>query len=70
MDAAVIYILIPLLLGWIADMIWGDPSYLPHPIVGFGKIISWGEKKLNNGKYGLLKGAVFSTILIIILNLF
>lgn len=66
MDATVIYILIPLLLGWIADMIWGDPSCLPHPIVGFGKIISWGEKRLNKGKHRLLKGAVFSAILIII----
>lgn len=66
MDATVIYILAPLMLGWIADMAWGDPLCLPHPIVGFGKIISWGEQKLNNGKYRLFKGAVFSVILIIV----
>ncbi len=65
MDITVLYLLVPLILGWIADLILGDPPYLPHPIVGFGKIISWGEKILNKGKYRLLKGALFAIILII-----
>lgn len=66
MDITIVYILIPLILGWIADMLWGDPSQFPHPIVGFGKIISWGEKKLNKGGYQLLKGALFSSTLIVL----
>lgn len=70
MDITVAYIIIPLILGWIADMIWGDPSWLPHPIVGFGKIISWGEKQLNKGKHKILKGALFSVTLIICSFLF
>lgn len=65
MDITVLYVLVPLILGWIADLILGDPPYLPHPIVGFGKIISWGEKILNKGKHRLLKGALFAIILII-----
>lgn len=65
MDITVLYILVPLILGWIADLILGDPPYLPHPIVGFGKIISWGEKELNKGKYKILKGALFSIVLIV-----
>jgi adenosylcobinamide-phosphate synthase len=57
--------LIPLFLGWIADRLFGDPSSLPHPIVGFGKIISWGEKILNKGSAKQLKGALFSVMLLL-----
>jgi len=64
MDITVLYILLPLFIGWITDKVFGDPSSLPHPVVGFGKIISWGEKRLNKGKKRLLKGALFSVILI------
>lgn len=63
MNKAILLIL-PLLLGWIADRFWGDPVALPHPIVGFGKLISRGEKKLNKGNYRKLKGAVLSIFLI------
>ncbi|MDO5569935.1 MAG: adenosylcobinamide-phosphate synthase CbiB [Bacteroidales bacterium] len=58
------YILIPLLVGWFADSLLGDPSFLPHPIVGFGKIISLGEKRLNNGNDRVCKGAFFAVSLI------
>jgi len=64
MDIAVLYSLLPLFIGWIGDKIFGDPPSLPHPVVGFGKIISWGEKRLNKGNQRLLKGAIFSIILI------
>lgn len=64
MDVNVIYILLPLLLGWISDRLLGDPLYLPHPVIGFGKIIAWGEKRLNKGTKRMLKGAVFSMFLI------
>lgn len=37
-----IYVLIlPLLVGWILDKLLGDPVGLPHPVVGFGKLISF-----------------------------
>lgn len=65
MDINIIQGLIALLIGWIADRIWGDPHFLPHPIVGFGKLISWGEKRFNNGRYKMLKGALFSILLIV-----
>jgi len=57
--------ILPLLLGWIADRLFGDPSSLPHPVVGSGKVISWGEKKLNKGNGKMLKGALFSIVLIV-----
>ena len=62
---ALIIVIIPLILGWLADRFFGDPSFLPHPIVGFGKIISWGEKKTNKGKNRKAKGAFLSLALII-----
>ena len=34
-----------IVLGWIFDRIFGDPVSLPHPIVWFGKSISFFEKR-------------------------
>ena len=53
--------------GWLPDKIWGDPAYLPHPVVGFGKLISWGEKKLNKGNHRLLKGGILSIGLVLLI---
>ena len=49
--------ILPLLLGWWADFLFGDPATLPHPIVWFGKLISFCEHHLNHGAYRKLKGA-------------
>ena len=59
-------LLIALLLGWLLDLIFGDPIHLPHPIVWFGKWISFGEKKLNKGKARKTKGALFAIISILL----
>ena len=63
MSDALIYIL-PLLIGWLLDLLLGDPSWLPHPVVGFGKMISFGEKQLNKGSHRMLKGALMAIFLI------
>lgn len=65
MDKATLLI-IPLLIGWMMDRLLGDPNGLPHPIVLFGKIISKGEHFLNKGNGRLMKGALFSICLIVI----
>jgi len=57
--------LISLAAGWIADLIWGDPEKLPHPIVWFGRLISYAEHKLNKGKHRKWKGAITATSLIL-----
>ena len=49
-----------LLTGWALDIIFGDPSRLPHPVVYMGRWISMGEYRLNRGKRKRLKGAVFA----------
>jgi adenosylcobinamide-phosphate synthase len=65
MTSALILIL-PLLLGWLLDFIFGDPSRLPHPIVWFGKMISWGEHRLNKGSHRMAKGAVMAICFILL----
>ena len=57
--------ILPLLLGWLLDFVFGDPSRLPHPVVWFGKMISWGEHRLNHGAHRMLKGAVVALALIL-----
>ena len=53
-----------LLIGWILDLLFGDPSKLPHPIVWFGKTIAFFEHRLNKGNHRKLKGAVTALFLI------
>ena len=56
---------ITLLIGWVLDLIFGDPARLPHPIVLFGKVISTFEHSLNKGSYRKLKGALTAVGLIL-----
>ena len=54
---------IALLAAWLLDTIFGDPASLPHPVVGFGRLISAGEKRLNNGEERALKGGLMAAAL-------
>ena len=65
MDSWMIAIL-PLLIGWLLDLLLGDPAWLPHPVVGFGKLISRGEHRLNQGSHRMLKGALMAIVLILL----
>ena len=56
---------ISLLVGWLLDLIFGDPVRLPHPIVWFGRLIAFGEKRLNHGAHRQLKGALLAVSLIV-----
>ncbi|MBR3080598.1 MAG: cobalamin biosynthesis protein CobD [Prevotella sp.] len=56
--------IIVLLAGWLADLFIGDPSWLPHPVVFFGKLIATCERWLNSGSFRRFKGALTAVILI------
>ena len=56
--------ILPLLAGWILDLLLGDPQWLPHPVVWFGKAIAACEHKLNRGHHRKVKGAIVAMILI------
>ena len=58
-----------LLAGWLLDLVLGDPQRLPHPVVGFGKMIAFGEHRLNHGQHRKMKGALMAIILIIVVFL-
>lgn len=55
-----------LFIGWLLDLVLGDPAWLPHPVVGFGKMIAFGEKRLNKGSHRQLKGAVMAVFFIVL----
>ena len=56
--------LIAFFAGWLADLILGDPVWLPHPVVGFGKLIAAGEKRWNKGDNRRHKGMWLAIVLV------
>ncbi|MGO4888242.1 adenosylcobinamide-phosphate synthase CbiB [Anaerobacillus sp. MEB173] len=50
---------IAVFLALVIDRFIGDPKWLPHPVVGMGKLISFFEKRLNVGNFKKLKGVLF-----------
>ncbi len=64
---------IALIAGAILDRLFGDPSWLPHPVVGFGKMISFFEHRLNKDSNKVQKGAftsIFLTLMTFIISSF
>ena len=57
---------INVIVGWMLDVWLGDPSWLPHPVVGFGKLIAKGEKALNKGQHRRWKGALLAISLVLL----
>jgi adenosylcobinamide-phosphate synthase len=58
-----IIIVIPLLAGYLLDLVLGDPQGLPHPVRFFGTLIGFAEKHLNKGKYRFIKGMAMVLVL-------
>ena len=53
-------------IAWLLDKLFGDPVWLPHPVVLFGKTIAFGEKHLNRGTHRRLKGGILAVVLILL----
>ncbi len=60
MDSAFLNIAVPLVVGYLLDLAFGDPHWFPHPVKGFGWIIAKGEKILNKGERRFTKGLLMS----------
>lgn len=56
-------LIIPLLAGYIADLLLGDPPNGPHPVKLFGWLIQKGTHLLNKGKRRFAKGALLTIVL-------
>lgn len=70
MDEKYLIIALPLLIGYLLDLIFGDPRSLPHPIRLFGTIIYKGDAVLNKGSFKIIKGSFFTLLLCIGVYLF
>lgn len=57
---------ISFIIGWLLDFVFGDPERLPHPVVWFGRMIAFGEKRLNRGQHRKMKGGLMSVGLIVL----
>lgn len=53
-----------LLAGYLLDLVLGDPNWLPHPIIYFGRGISKTESIMRRGNNLLLKGFVAAILLV------
>jgi adenosylcobinamide-phosphate synthase len=51
---------LPLLLGYVLDLLIGDPDNWPHPIRVFGLLIAKGERRFNKGKRRFWKGTALA----------
>lgn len=58
-------IFIAVIIGFILDSVLGDPIWIPHPIVGFGKAISYFENRFNSGAHKKRNGALITIFLVI-----
>lgn len=65
-----------LLIALLLDAIIGEPKALwdrlPHPAVLMGRLVDWGDRRLNQGATRLLKGSLFTicaTALVVILGI-
>lgn len=59
----------PLLTAWMLDLLLGDPLWLSHPVIWFGKAIGFCEHRLNKGSWRRLKGGVTAILLIALVYL-
>jgi adenosylcobinamide-phosphate synthase len=55
--------IVPLGLGYLADLLLGDPRGWPHPVRAFGAAIAMGDRVLNRGRGRLMKGGVLVVVL-------
>lgn len=65
MDISVLMdVALPLLVGVLMDCALGDPMGLPHPVVGYGRLISFFEHRWNCGQNRKLKGMLMTVLLV------
>jgi adenosylcobinamide-phosphate synthase len=57
------FLILPLAIGYILDLLLGDPRRLPHPIRAFGWMIAKGETWLNKPPHAFLKGMAMTLFL-------
>ncbi|MGQ1891928.1 adenosylcobinamide-phosphate synthase CbiB [Thermophagus sp. OGC60D27] len=59
-----------IIIAYLLDRLLGDPPWLPHPVVWFGKIIGWCDHRLNSGTHRMLKGRGVALLAVMVVYLF
>lgn len=67
---ALAFFALPLVLGYVLDLLVGDPDNWPHPVRVFGSSIAWAERLLNRGGLRFWKGAALASTLCALTYLF
>lgn len=62
------FTILPIFLAYVLDRILGDPHWLPHPVVGMGKLIYIGDRFLNQGRYRKAQGVLMVLLLLTIVG--
>ncbi len=52
------YHMIAFAAGFLLDLTFGDPHWLPHPVRLIGRLITWLEKRLYGERHQILRGSV------------
>ncbi|UHG94288.1 adenosylcobinamide-phosphate synthase CbiB [Spirosoma oryzicola] len=65
-----VLVILPLLIGYVLDLLIGDPDNWPHPIRLFGSTIAFCERRLNRGPFRFEKGAALTITLCVLVYLF
>jgi len=55
-------IIVPLLAGYAADLLLGDPRHWPHPIRAYGYLVQKGTNLLNKGRRRVWKGLLLTIV--------
>lgn len=61
-------LILPMMIGFIIDLILGDPYSLPHPIRFIGLLISRLEKLVRSRFNNLHKGGIFLAVIVLVIS--
>ncbi|SKC04227.1 adenosylcobinamide-phosphate synthase CbiB [Dyadobacter psychrophilus] len=59
-------LIVPLVAGYVLDLVLGDPDHWPHPMRLFGHAIAFGERNFNHGNNRIAKGALLASSLVLV----
>ncbi|MGN0618371.1 MAG: adenosylcobinamide-phosphate synthase CbiB [Ruminiclostridium sp.] len=65
---SIVIAVLPLIIGFILDCIFGDPYRLPHPIRLIGRLISGVEKYVRRRFKNLRSGGIFLALIVLVLS--
>lgn len=50
--------------GFVLDLLFGDPHWMPHPVVWIGWLVTKLEKRIYSGKHQMLRGGILAVLVL------